>query len=244
MFRRLHSTVAILACAGAALGLSGCTGTAGPTTTRTVSASVPSAPTAPTTQADPPSSAGRSTEPSSSPALPPATAAPSSPAPVRRDPSAPKGQCPDAAIAVTVKYDPEGAGAGQRTSWVIFRNTGSSPCVLEGAPGVSLVGGGNGTQLGRPADRPTPNGSVVTIPAGSYAGALLNYTYVDENGGNFNTGGGDPTCKAAPADGYRVYPPHSFRAYFAPFKTYACTTSQRWINVQPVQPADKVGVQP
>ena len=127
---------------------------------------------------------------------------------------------------------------------MIFRNTGSSSCVLEGTPGVSLVSGGDGKQLGQPAQRGT-GGSTVTIPAGGYAGASLNYTYVDKNGGNFNDGNGhDPTCQAAQADGYRVYPPHSFRAYFAPATTYGCTTDKKWITVGAVVPASKVNVKP
>ncbi|MFD1722439.1 DUF4232 domain-containing protein [Amnibacterium endophyticum] len=149
---------------------------------------------------------------------------------------------------MTVKYDPDGAGAGQRSSWVIFRNTGSSSCVLAGTPGVSLVGHGDGTQLGAPADRFGGTSSTVSIPANGYAGALLDYTYVDKNGGNFNTGTDtrphDPSCKAAAADGYRVYPPHSFRAFFVKQATYACTTDRQWIHVGPVQPASKIAVAP
>lgn len=71
---------------------------------------------------------------------------------------------------------------------------------------------------------------------------------MDKNGGNFNTGTSahpsDPSCKAAPADGYRVYPPHSYKAFFDRSPTYACTTSKRWIHIGPVQPATKVAVQP
>lgn len=227
---RLAVTVATLA--AATLGLVGCSAQPAPTTTKTVTA------TASATASSNPSHGTPTATPSRSASSPAATAA-------RIDPNAPEGQCADSALTVTVKYDPNGAGAGQRSSWVIFHNTGSTSCVLAGAPGVSLVGNNDGTQLGQPADRTGDTATPVTIPAGNYAGALLNYTYVDKDGGNFNNGkGGDPGCKAAPADGYRIYPPHSYKAFFDRSPTYACTTNQRWIHVGPVQAAAKVTVKP
>ena len=236
---KARRTIAALSVALAAGLLAGCSSQSAPTTTRTVTA------TTATDSSNSPTAAASGSTSASTPSST-SSAAASTPAPAgRTDPNAPKGQCADSSLAVTVKYDPDGAGAGQRSAWVIFRNTGSGSCGLAGAPGVSLVGHENGTQLGQPADRTGDGSSTVTIPAGSYAGAQLNYTYVDKNGGNFNNGkGGDPGCKAAAANGYRIYPPHSFRAYFVRYPTYACTTDQRWIHVGPVQPASKVNVKP
>ena len=112
----------------------------------------------------------------------------------RTDPNAPAGQCADNHLAVSVQNDPTGSGAGQRLSYVVFRNTGSSTCVLRGAPGVSLVGDGNGTQIGAAATR-SPGGPAVTIPAGSYALADLTYPNIDENGGAY--GDGEVTTRSA-----------------------------------------------
>jgi hypothetical protein len=169
------------------------------------------------------------------------TAAPSAagtPAPVRTDPDAPAGQCADTTLDVMVQPDPEGGGAGHTDSFVVFRNTGSSACDLEGAPGVSLVGHDDGTQLGRSAARiPGAKAPVVHLQAGGTAVAELVYSVIDAHGGVYGDGNGhDPQCEATQADGYRVYPPHSFRSVFVrEAKLYACTTDVDWISVQPVR---------
>ena len=172
-----------------------------------------------------------------------ATAAPSAsaaetPVPARTDPDAPARQRADAALDVTVQPDPEGGGAGHTDSFVVFRNTGSSPCDLAGAPGVSLVGHDDGTQLGRSAAHiPGAKTPVVHLKGGGTAVAELVYSVVDANGGIYGDGDGhDPQCEATQADGYRVYPPHSFRSVFVrEAKLYACTTDVNWISVQPVR---------
>ena len=87
-------------------------------------------------------------------------AAPAPSSSTRTDPNAPAGQCADADLKVTM--GPGDAAAGSIHSTVRFTNTGGSACYLAGFPGVSVVGDGNGTQLGVPADR-----------AGSSAGAVL-----------------------------------------------------------------------
>lgn len=238
---RRRSGAAALAVVLASM-LTACTGGHTPTPTPTASATVTASATAAST------APAATPAPSGAASTPSASASPTASSAQRIDPNAPSGQCPDRQLAVTVKYDPKAAGAGQRSSWVIFRNTGSSSCVLAGAPGVSLVGHGDGTQLGAPADGSGDSSEPVTIPAGGYAGARLQYTYVDANGGDFNTGTDsaphDPSCKAAAADGYRVYPPHSFRAWFVKYPTYACTTDRRWMFIGPVEPAGKVDVAP
>jgi hypothetical protein len=139
-----------------------------------------------------------------------------------------------------VQNDPEGSGAGQRAAFVVLENRGRTACQLEGTPGLSLVGGGNGTQIGAPATRSTTGAKVVDIAPKQYALAPVQYTYVDKNGGNFSTGNGHhPRCRAEPADGYRVYPPHSYRAYFTRTSTYACSTTIRWMSVGPVMPSSR-----
>ena len=212
--------------------LTGCSTTASPTTTRAVTATATAGPATSATEGATPA-APATTKASATPG--PATAASGT---AKVDPSAPSGQCKDSSLAVTVQHDPQGDGAGQRGAFVVFRNTSSSPCHLEGTPGLSLVGDGNGTQIGRPAARGSSGAKLVTIAPGKYALADVTYTYVDKNGGNFSDGNGhDETCQAKAADGYRVYPPHSYRAYFTDAKMYACSTSVHWISVGAVKPA-------
>jgi hypothetical protein len=139
-----------------------------------------------------------------------------------------------------VQDDPTGSGTSQRLSYVVFRNTGTAKCALRGAPGVSLVGDGNGTQIGAAAARSSTD-STVTIQPGSYALAALSYPNIDKNGGAYGDGKGhDPQCEAKAADGYRVYPPHSFHAYFDQVPNlYGCSTKLQALRVSAVAPASK-----
>ncbi|MFD1722308.1 DUF4232 domain-containing protein [Amnibacterium endophyticum] len=215
--------------------LTGCTALGG--------AAAPGTPTAPPTGPSA-SSAGPTASPTS--AAPTSTAGSASPSPSaspRRDPNAPAGQCADAHLAVSVQNDPTGSGAGQRLSYVVFRNTGSSPCVLEGWPGVSLVGDGNGTQVGRAAREQgalQPGERPIMIAPGATALAALSYPYINATGGAYGDGtsGGDPKCRAQEVDGYRVYPPHSFHAFFSPASgLYGCSTDLQNLYVAPVTDA-------
>lgn len=130
-------------------------------------------------------------------------------------------QCADAHLKIRVHFDAQASGAGQRLAHVDFQNTGAVTCTLHGAPGVSLVGHGDGTQLGRPADRPdTGTAPLVRLGRGQSARADLQFVDVDAGGGPYDT-----ACRAVKADGYRIYPPHSRRAAFIPSPQYACTDS-------------------
>lgn len=99
------------------------------------------------------------------------------------------------------------AGASNVEEDLQLTNTGTADCTLQGWPGVSLVGGGTGTQIGRPAtfDRSTPHGTV-TLRPGTTAVARFHYVQADAF---------DPaTCKPATGDGFRVYPPGSRTSLF------------------------------
>jgi hypothetical protein len=199
--------------------------------------------TAPTTRTTVTATATPTISPSPSPNSVPSSSSPSARPSVtgsehRTDPNAPGGQCADSVLRVTVQNDPEGSGAGQRAAFVVFRNAGTSTCHLEGTPGLSLVGDSNGTRLGKPAARGTKGSTDVAIPPGGYALAPVTYTFVDKTGGNYGDGHGhDPQCEAQAADGYRIYPPHSYKAFYSASKTYACTTDTQWITVYPTRSA-------
>ena len=145
------------------------------------------------------------------------------------DPNAPTGQCADKNLAVTIT-GADGA-AGSTYSNVVFTNTGSTACNLQGAPGVSVVGKGNGTQLGVPASHEgsgTP--AIVSVPAGGSVSAQLQSTNIGTDGGPLGS-----QCQATTGDGYRVYPPHSYHAFFvAQAGVAACASTVVWMHVQPV----------
>jgi hypothetical protein len=122
----------------------------------------------------------------------------------------------------------EGA-AGSTYDTVRFTNTGTAACSLYGYPGVSLVGHGNGTQIGSAADRDRsaaprtvlvrPNGSTTFVVRVVQA---VNYP--------------KSTCDPTPADGLRIYPPGSTGALYLPLKaaTGCARTAVHLLTVRPV----------
>jgi hypothetical protein len=121
---------------------------------------------------------------------------------------------------------PSGA-AGSELVPILFTNSSAKPCELHGFPGVSFVGDGNGTQLGAAADE---EGSVIqnTLQPGGTAAAPLKIAQA----ANFEG------CQVTPADGLRVYPPHSFDAVFVKADGLsACSNADvHLLTVQSVQP--------
>jgi len=178
--------------------------------------------------------AGCTSSPTPSPSPTASSAAPSqSSSPTATgevDPNAPEGQCADSALQVTVSGS-EG-GAGNISSSVVFTNTGQESCVLRGAPGVSVVGDGNGTQLGAAAVQQDDASPVdVTLAAGGSASAVLTSVNIGTDGGPLDD------CQPATGDGYRVFPPHSFTAIFVPAAAVpACSNAAvTWMTIGPVQ---------
>ncbi|OII36120.1 hypothetical protein BIU98_00445 [Curtobacterium sp. MMLR14_010] len=99
------------------------------------------------------------------------------------------------------------AGASNVEEELQLTNTGSTDCTLQGWPGVSLVGKGNGTQIGAAADldRTTPHATVALKP-GTTAVARFHIVQADA----FDAS----ACKPATGDGFRVYPPGSKTSIF------------------------------
>jgi len=104
------------------------------------------------------------------------------------------------------------SGAGSMYYQLVFTNTGSAVCELRGYPGVSVVGEGNGTQLGDAAER-VEGMTVETyeLKPGDSIGASIQMVNIGTNGGPLDT-----ACDVAAGDGWRIYPPHSFTAVFVP----------------------------
>ncbi|BDZ48774.1 hypothetical protein GCM10025867_10150 [Frondihabitans sucicola] len=91
---------------------------------------------------------------------------------------------------------------------LVLTNKGSASCTLQGWPGVSFVGDGNGTQIGQAAafDRSTPHATVTVAPAGTATSTLRIV-----QAGNYSSA----DCKPTKADGFRVYPPGQKASIFA-----------------------------
>jgi len=93
-----------------------------------------------------------------------------------------------------------GAAAGSVYDTVRLTNTGTATCTLYGYPGVSLVGHGNGTQIGAAARRDhgfTPR--TVTVRPGASTTFIVQVTQA----ANYPPS----DCSPTPADGLRIYPP-------------------------------------
>ena len=160
---------------------------------------------------------GPSSSPTSSDS--PTATGSASPRPTSTSTSQPvEGQCDTSTLSGTIGQGGGGA-AGSYQVTLVLTNNGSSQCSLQGWPGVSFVGDGNGTQLGNPADfdRGTPHATVVLQPSGTAQAPLkvtqaLNYP--------------DAVCKPQTADGFRVYPPGSTASLFVKdANVTACTTT-------------------
>ncbi|WP_226657320.1 DUF4232 domain-containing protein [Leifsonia sp. LS1] len=151
-----------------------------------------------------------SASPTSTPAASTSTSTPtgtSTPRPTGTSTSAPvDGQCDTASLSGSIQ--PGGGGAaGSVEVTLVLTNNGATECALQGWPGVSFVGDGNGTQLGAAADfdRSTPHPTVTLQPGGTAQAPLkivqaLNYSASD--------------CNPKQADGFRVYPPGSTASLF------------------------------
>ena len=115
--------------------------------------------------------------------------------------------------------DGGGGAAGSVDLNLALRNTGSGSCTLQGWPGLSFVGDGNGTQIGasaaldRSGARPT-----VTLAAGQTAYAPLRIVRAE------NLQPGD--CTAQQPDGFRVYPPGSEQSLFIAATAYTACRQQ------------------
>ena len=124
-----------------------------------------------------------------------------------------------------------GEGAAGSTYYdLTLTNTSGHVCRTGGFGGVSLVGDGNGTQIGAPADRTEP-GKVraITLRPDGRAAATLRVT----NAENYSPS----KCKPAPAEGFRVYPPNeTHAAYVAQGSTGCRNDTVHLLTLTPYQP--------
>ena len=124
-----------------------------------------------------------------------------------------------------------GEGAAGSTYYELtLTNTSGHPCRTGGFGGVSMVGDGNGTQIGAPADRTEP-GKVraITLRPDGRATATLRVT----NAENYSPS----KCDPAPAEGFRVYPPNETHAtYVARGSTGCRNDTVHLLTLTPYQP--------
>jgi len=117
------------------------------------------------------------------------------------------GRCATAQLAGSIADGGGGASAGAQRVAIVLRNTGARACTLQGWPGVSFVGGGNGAQIGNAAtlDRATPHPTLSIRPGGEVQAIVT-----VEAAGNWDSA----TCHPRVTDGFRVIPPGSRQSLF------------------------------
>ena len=199
-------------------------GSSSPSSSGSSSSSSSTAPSSPSTSA--PSS---SSSPSSSTTPASSASSGASATGSRAGSSSPGGttQCTTRHLKVSLATS-EGA-AGSTYDTIRLTNTGSTACTLYGYPGVSLVGHGNGTQVGAAAVRDhSRSPRTVTVRAGRSTTFLVRITQA----ANYPRS----QCAPTPADGLRIYPPGNTAALYLPLRsaTGCAKDSVKLLTVRPV----------
>lgn len=189
--------------------LAGCAGGGAATPTAATSTATETVTATPSSSASPTSSASSSSTTSGSSSGTGSTGSGS---------SGSVAACATASLAVGSEPGSGGA-AGSTIFHITLENTGSATCTLQGWPGVSFVGGGDGQQIGAAAslDRSSPH-PTVTLRPGQLAVAPVKVVRAE----NFPTS----ECTPVTPDGFRVYPPGSRTSLFLKDEGYtACRSS-------------------
>ena len=236
---RKHSRPLLAATAlSALLALSACGSTNGPSPADTGSAAAstsPAAASSASTGASPSASASPtptvSAEATTTPEASPTEPGPTAPAPEEtRMASAPEVGMPPASPSRSEKADQQGVGgvcsasqlsgtatpsngaAGHVITSLTVTNTGSTPCVLTGYPGVSFVDAAGAT-VGAPASRTESAAAAVTLQPGASTSTSLSITRPGVIG---------QICNPHDVTGLRVYPPGSHESLVVAYPGQAC----------------------
>jgi hypothetical protein len=115
---------------------------------------------------------------------------------------------------LSAKYKGGDAAMSHIYGRIILRNVSSETCFVKGYGGLSYVGGGNGTQVGAPADR-TPSNVPRTVlkPGDKVRSAVVETSYAPYPRN---------LCQPTKVDGFRVYAPDETHSFFIEHKTMGC----------------------
>lgn len=137
-------------------------------------------------------------------------------------------ECRTASLKLSL--GPTNGAAGHVYQALLFTNVSKQSCLMVGFPGVSYVTGGNGTQVGAPAQKDGTVGQRITLQPGQVASSIITMTDV----GVF-----DPaTCKPTPTRGLRVYPPDNTASLFIAQNGTGCAGNppSPQLRVQTIKP--------
>ncbi len=102
-----------------------------------------------------------------------------------------------------------GVGGGSSLYTLGLRNTGSTECTLRGFPGVSMVAGSSGTQIGASAQTAMES---LSLPVKLGSGESATFELSVAQAANYPP----QACQPTAARGLRIYPPGSKQALFLP----------------------------
>lgn len=132
---------------------------------------------------------------------------------------------------LTVTLGQAGGAAGSTELPLVFTNTSSRTCNLDGFPGVSYVTVASGNPVGAPATRSgSGSSSVVSLAPGSAGTAMVRTTNVENYPAD--------QCGVTEVAGLQVYPPNSYDSVFVPYPTKACSMTGANINQLSVAPVN------
>ena len=114
-------------------------------------------------------------------------------------------------------YKATDAAMSHRNGKIVVKNISGHRCTIAGYGGVSYVGGGNGTQVGAPADRVPGNEDTVVLQPGDKAKSPISETVAGVYPKN--------ECKPTAVDGFRVYVPNATVSQYIPHATTGCKNS-------------------
>jgi hypothetical protein len=121
-------------------------------------------------------------------------------------------ECTKADLSAT--YRGGDAGMSHVFGRIVLRNTSGTSCYVKGYGGLSYVGGGNGTQVGAPADR-TPSAAPRTVLA---PGDKVRSGVSETSYGAYSKS----ECQPTKVDGFRVYVPDETRSIYIQHPTTGC----------------------
>lgn len=200
-FRSLAPAAVVVA--SFAVVLSGCSASSGPETAAAPTVTVTASPTSGSSATDSPTSA-------SSPTATPGPDGASGGGGDLGDgaPGDASSRCTVGELTAEIA-DGGGGAAGSYGVAIILTNGGQRSCTLQGWPGVSFVGDGNGTQIGASAalDRSSPHEAHTLAP-----GAEVQTIVQIAQTGNYDAA----ECRPQATDGFRIYPPGSLESIFVP----------------------------
>lgn len=141
---------------------------------------------------------------------------------------APDGQCLSANLST--QFEPESSSMGHFHYSVVFTNTGSQTCKLQGFPAIQVVKAG--IALGAQADPDSAAApSVVSLAPGASASAQLSGVNLGLDGGPI----GD-SCAVDSGDGVSITPPHSTVPTVIAMPDFsACANPVTWMTIGPVE---------